>query len=181
MSIFAEIVLGEKLQEMTRRAEKAEAALAAKRADAIQHHAEMIGEFADMVNQRDAAIARAETAEAALAEAQAELQASETLLDMERWQAGWKTRSEAAEDALAQCQHDLTEMIERKEYFRQCWEVAEAALAERDKPCVWCEEKEKVYGMVFWGSSCGAAYRTADMVEPGKFCLHCGHPIELQP
>ncbi len=119
MSIFAEIVLGEKLQEMTRRAEKAEAALAAKRADAIQHHAEMIGEFADMVNQRDAAIARAET--------------------------------------------------------------AEAALAERDKPCVWCEEKEKVYGMVFWGSSCGAAYRTADMVEPGKFCLHCGHPIELQP
>jgi len=147
VSIFAEIVLGEKLQEMTRRAEKAEAALAAKRADAIQHHAEMIGEFADMVNQRDAAIARAET----------------------------------AEDALAQCQHDLTEMIERKEYFRQCWEVAEAALAERDKPCVWCEEKEKVYGMVFWGSSCGAAYRTADMVEPGKFCLHCGHPIELQP
>ena len=68
MSIFAEIVLGEKLQEMTRRAETAEAALAAKRADAIQHHAEMIGEFADMVNQRDAAIARAETAEAALAE-----------------------------------------------------------------------------------------------------------------
>lgn len=101
MSIFAEIVLGEKLQEMTRRAEKAEAALAAKRADAIQHHAEMIGEFADMVNQRDAAIARAETAEAALGAA------TETLRQIVEWSsdagygAGMIDIERAARDGLA--------------------------------------------------------------------------------
>ena len=39
-------------------------------------------------------------------------------------------RAERAEAALTQCQHDLAEMIERKEVLRNWWEGAEAALAE---------------------------------------------------
>ena len=76
----------------------------------------------------------------------------------------WQARAERAEAALAQCQHDLAEMIERKEVLRNCWEGAEAALAARDALC-----------------ECGLVYRGFTMYG-NKFCPNCGHPVpEPQP
>lgn len=74
-----------------------------------------------------------------------------------------RTRCASAEAALAT-------MIEQKEYFRQCWEAAEAALAERDKPCVWMQEAGKWYM-----TACENAF--SDM--QGSYCPGCGHPIEV--
>ena len=67
-----------------------------------------------------------------------------------------RTRCASAEAALAT-------MIEQKEYFRQCWEVAEATLAERDKPCV-----------------CGVIHHGM-ILHGNRYCPNCGHPIEVQP
>ena len=74
-----------------------------------------------------------------------------------------RTRCASAEAALAT-------MIEQKEYFRQCWEAAEAALAERDKPCVWTHLKKGWYT-----GGCD------DSIYAGffKFCPNCGHPVEV--
>lgn len=84
-------------------------------------------------------------------------------------------RVERAEAALAQCRHDLTEMIERKEYFRQVWEVAEAALAARDTPCVWVKRAD---GWPTPGCGLGPAVVTGGVF---KLCPYCGHPFEVAP
>ena len=77
-----------------------------------------------------------------------------------------RTRCASAEAALAT-------MIEQKEYFRQCWEAAEAALAERDKPCVWRRADDG-----FFETGCNAPRYTS---RAPKFCQNCGHPVEVQP
>lgn len=76
-----------------------------------------------------------------------------------------RTRCASAESALAT-------MIEQKEYFRQCWEAAEAALAERDKPCVW--KVNFVYHRKYESGCSGQWWN-------GKFlyCPNCGHPVEV--
>ena len=82
-----------------------------------------------------------------------------------------RTRCASAEAALAT-------MIEQKEYFRQCWEAAEAALAERDKPCVWKDDGE------YRETNCGELFVFYDgtpVENKCKFCPNCGHPIEVQP
>ncbi len=88
---------------------------------------------------------RALTAEAALTQCQQELDACNALLEIERWQAGWKARAEQAE----------------------------AALAERDKPCVW---RLRIDGEI------GPACRLGRAIAIGswKFCPYCGHPIEVE-
>ena len=88
-------------------------------------------------------------------------------------------RAEAAEAALAT-------MIEQKEYFRQCWEAAEAALAERDKPCVWVTRLRKRGGGTMLEPTCERAvddfgFISAMETAPTRFCPNCGHPIEVQP
>ncbi len=129
-----------------------------------------------------AAIARADTAEAALARvelARDEARDYMTQVVVERNAA--IARAETAEAVLAQCQHDLTEMIESKEYFRQCWEVAEAALAERDTPCMWRAGGEE--GIV-WYTACDQAHyfdEEGPMENSYQFCPYCGHPIKVQP
>lgn len=51
-------------------------------------------------------------------------------------------------------------------------ETAEAALAERDKPCTWTLDCDGWYA-----TSC-----KDDFFEKyGDFCPNCGHPIEVQP
>lgn len=74
-------------------------------------------------------------------------------------------RAEAAEAALAT-------MIEQKEYFRQCWEAAEAALADRDKPCVHTLRDGWI------DTECGTS---SSIVRDWEFCPYCGHPVEVAP
>lgn len=80
--------------------------------------------------ERDAALARAEEVEAALDTCWGKLDDMTAQRDALRIayddQAAGRNKAEVV---LAQCQHDLAEMIERKEYFRRVWEVAEAELA----------------------------------------------------
>lgn len=87
----------------------------------------------------------------------------EELADARHAYIDMKERALAAEAALAT-------MIEQKEYFRQCWEATEAALAERDKPCVWKQDADKWYM-----TACENAF--SDM--QGSYCPGCGHPIEV--
>lgn len=53
-------------------------------------------------------------------------------------------------------------------------EAAEAALAERDNPCVWTYKR---YGG--WFTTCQV--RPASHSVSWKFCPYCGHPIEVTP
>lgn len=66
----------------------------------------------------------------------------------------------------------LATMTEQKEYFRQCWEAAEAALLDSQQPCVWTHDG------VYWSGQCGVQES-----RPGRYCQECGHPtkIEVQP
>ncbi len=123
---------------------------------------------------RDSALARAERAEAALAAAQDEL---DDLM----------AQRDVAEAALAQCQHDLAAMIERKEYFRQCWGVAEAAEAALQMPCVWRVKApahfvghmdDKPLEMILVATSCG---KELGVAVPPPYCAYCGHPVEVLP
>lgn len=65
-------------------------------------------------------------------------------------------------------------------------EAAEAALAERDKPCVWVARRRNRGGGTMIEPTCK---READdfgfisaMEAPAtKFCPNCGHPIKVQP
>ena len=96
------------------------------------------------------------------------------MTEHENW-ADWARQSAEAEirdlrAALAQCQHDLAAVIERKEYFRQCWEVAEAALADRDRPCVWTMENG------VWYTGCGHE----SFLLASECCPHCPRRIERQ-
>lgn len=80
-----------------------------------------------------------------------------------------RTRCASAESALAT-------MIEQKEYFRQCWEAAEAALAERDKPCVWAwSEFEQA-----WEAQCDGWLFTEYYEGDWSHCPRCGHRARLQ-
>lgn len=131
-----------------------------------------VGERFDIAKKKiaadlTAALARAEAAEATILELRRALadvgELRGAVVDVYR-------RAETAEAALAQCQRDLATMIERKEYFRQCWEVAEAALAERDRPCVWTMENG------VWYTGCGhEAFLLAS-----ECCPHCPRRIERQ-
>jgi hypothetical protein len=55
-------------------------------------------------------------------------------------------------------------------------EAAEAALAERDKPCAW-----KVDAAGWWITGCGQLAGIDAIETQGKYCPACGHPIEVQP
>ena len=59
-------------------------------------------------------------------------------------------------------------------------EAAEAALAERDKPCMWrwkMDDSEQHWSH-WWYADCG--HMQEDRVpEEWDFCPYCGHPIEV--
>ena len=90
--------------------------------------------------------------------------------------AEWCKRAEAAEGRLAEAldahsiaQRSADEWRALCNGQRQRAEAAEAALAERDKPCVWRQEADGWYM-----TQCENAF--ADM--QGTYCPGCGHPIE---
>lgn len=67
-----------------------------------------------------------------------------------------------------------------REDWRQRAERAEAALAERDTPCVWtCADAD----YEIWDTACGETYQM--LLSPSEhkinFCQNCAHPVEVQP
>lgn len=76
-------------------------------------------------------------------------------------------RAEAAEAALANCQHDLGTMENKVDQ-------ANAALEAMRAPCVWRKE----YGGWITG---GCVNRPIVFASGFAFCPYCGHPIEAQP
>ena len=58
---------------------------------------------------------------------------------------------------------------ERADEWKKRALAAEAALTERDKPCVWTLDEDNWYL-----TGCGSAFNI-----PAKFCPDCGHPIEV--
>lgn len=73
------------------------------------------------------------------------------------------------QEELADARHAYIDMKERAL-------AAEAALAERDKPCVWKDENE------YWETNCGESFFFYDgtpVENKYKFCSYCGHPIEV--
>lgn len=76
-------------------------------------------------------------------------------------------RAEAAEAALANCQHDLATMENKVDQ-------ANAALEAMRTPCVWRKE----YGGWITG---GCSNRPIVFAGGFSFCPYCGHPIEVQP
>ena len=84
-------------------------------------------------------------------------------------------RAERAEAALRT-------MAEQKEFFRVCWEEAEAELAERDKPCVWTELPRFVPQMQRrWTVGCSAPEWIDHAPSEFRFCPVCGHPVQRAP
>lgn len=109
-----------------------------------------------------AALARADRAEAALAMMQSEMNKIARNLGKE---IELLARAETAEAALAQCQHERDTLANRLEQ-------AEAALAALQTPCMWT-----VDGQGWFVSQCDGNLRRKN----GKFCPACGHPVEVAP
>lgn len=59
-------------------------------------------------------------------------------------------------------------------------EIAEAALAALQAPCVWKHNRELALADRGYDTGCGPWYREVT-IEFCSFCPSCGHPIEVQP
>lgn len=145
----------------------------------------------DVEKERDAALARAEAAEAALADARMELETADDLLALTQWQAGQKERAEAAEAALATAQDELDDLMAQRDVAEAALERlesiagelradilderarAEAALAERDKPCLWTvvSDPQRKYQ-----SGCTSDWWDRKFL----YCPDCGHEIVIE-
>ncbi len=86
-------------------------------------------------------------------------------------EAEWNATCERLRWLLAQCQHDLAEVIERKEVMRNCWESAETELAAMRAPCPWTRADDG-----YMEPGCGAP---ALSTQTFPFCPHCGHPVQV--
>lgn len=88
-------------------------------------------------------------------------------------------RAEAADVALDVCWGKLDDMTAQRDALRIAYDgkeaelrKVEAALAERNAPCVWRKDEDD-----WWQTGCGKE----TFVKHGDFCPNCGHPIEVAP
>lgn len=171
MVVKAEIIHDETIAEAIARAERAEAALAQcqvwrqEEADSLNH-----------------CIRAKQQAEAYAADRESEAKACHNIMAECRTIAGDShtgtvdavrgllARAERAEASLVECASNGLKLREELADVYRRAERSEAALAERDEPCVW---RYKRYGG--WFSICGV--RPENWNTAWRYCPFCGHPL----